>query len=159
MKRLTAELELEVSRVFAAPRALVFDAHVNPEVIRKWWGPRGSTLTTCDMDVRVGGWWRFVLLTADGRELGFRGEYLKIDPPAELVQSFEYDGVPGVVTVERVLFAEHDGATRVTAVTEFPTVADRDRIIRSGMEAGADEVYDRLHEVLLARLTAGLPPC
>lgn len=150
MKTLRSELELEVSRVFRAPRALVFDAHVNPEHVRQWWGPHGSVLITCEMDVRPGGTWRYVLRKRDGRELAFRGDYRQIVAPERLVQTFEFEGVPGAITVESLTFAEQNGATTVTAVTTFQTIADRDRIIQSGMEGGAAEVYDRLEELLLA---------
>lgn len=153
MKTLRSPLELEVSRIFKAPRHLVFDAHTKAEHVKRWWGPRESELTTCEMDVRPGGAWHYVLRTSQGRDYSFRGQYHEIVPPERLVQTFAFDGLPGAVTTETLTFIEDDDTTIVTAVTTFRSTEERDRIMRSGMEAGAAEVYDRL-EVLLTDLTA-----
>jgi uncharacterized protein YndB with AHSA1/START domain len=96
-----SDREAQLTRVFDAPRRLVFDAMSKPEHLRRWWGPRRSTMTSCEMvDFRPGGKWRFVLREADGTEYAFRGEYREIVPPERVVQTFEFEGMPGAVSVE-----------------------------------------------------------
>lgn len=136
------------TRVFDAPRRLVFEAHSSPEHLRHWWGWRGSTLPVCDMDFRPGGAWRFVQRTADGQEYGFRGVYREIVPPERIVQTFEFDGMPGHVSVETLTFEERDGKTTLTSTSVFQSMEDRDGMLQSGMEAGAAETLDRLAEYL-----------
>ena len=136
------------TRVFDAPRRLVFEAHSSPEHLRHWWGWRDSTLPVCDMDFRPGGAWRFVQRTADGQEYGFRGVYREIVPPERIVQTFEFDGMPGHISVETLTFEERDGQTTLTSTSVFQSMEDRDGMLQSGMEAGAAETLDRLAEYL-----------
>lgn len=143
---LRSDLEIELSRVFNAPRRLVFEAYSKPEHVRRWWGLRGATLTTCDMDFRPGGAWRFVIREKDGNEYAFRGEYREVVPPERLVQTFEFEGMPGAVSVETLTFSEQDGKTTIKAVSRFDSIEARDGMIQSGMEQGAAETWDRLDE-------------
>jgi uncharacterized protein YndB with AHSA1/START domain len=147
---LTSDLEIELTRVFNAPRRLVFEAHSRPEHVRRWWGPRGTTMISCNMEFRPGGTWRYVLRQANGKEYAFRGEYREIVPPERLVQTFEFEGTPGAISVETLTFTEHDGRTTLTATSRFNSLEARDDMYRSGMETGAAETYDRLEEHLRA---------
>lgn len=140
---LKSDLEIELTRVFDAPRRLVFEAHSKPEHLRRWWGRKDSTLTVCDMDFRPGGRWRYVMRKASGQEYAFRGEYLEIVPPERLVQTFEFEGSPDV-GVETLIFSEKDGKTILTTTSKFDSREQRDGVIESGMEVGAAELYDRL---------------
>lgn len=143
-----AQPTIVMTRVFDAPRRLVFEAYTKPEHLKRWWGPRGYTLPVCDMDFRPGGAWRFVQRGPDGAEYGFRGVYREIVPPERLVYTFEFDGMPGHVSLETLTFDEHDGRTTLTTTALFDSIEDRDGMLKSGMEAGAAESMDRLAELL-----------
>ena len=152
---LPSDREIVLTRRFAAPRALVFEAFTRPEHLTHWWGPRGTTLSTCEVDLRPGGTWRFVVRKPDGKDEPFRGEYREISPPERLVYTFMYDvdgfrDPPGLVTDE---FRDDGTATLVVETMLFPSVEARDGTLKSGMTKGAAETFDRLAE-LLARLTA-----
>jgi uncharacterized protein YndB with AHSA1/START domain len=141
---MSGERELVMSRVFDAPRKLVFEAHSSCEHVSKWWGGGSHIMASCEMDFRPGGKWRFVLRDADGHEFGFHGEFREIVAPARLVWTFEYEGMPGHVSVETLTLEEHDGKTTVTGRSVFDSTEDRDGMVASGMEAGARETWDSL---------------
>jgi uncharacterized protein YndB with AHSA1/START domain len=145
---LPSNREIVMTRVFDAPRRLVFKALTNCEHLKHWWGPRRYTVTSCQMDVRPGGAWRIVHRGADGAEYGFRGEYREITPPERIVQTFEFEGMPGHVSVETLTLVEQDGKTIYTSTSVFDSVDDRDGMLHSGMEEGASETMDRLAEYL-----------
>jgi uncharacterized protein YndB with AHSA1/START domain len=145
---LPSDREIVLTRTFDAPRALVFEAMSKPEHIRQWWGLRGHTMTTCELDFRPGGRWRFVQRGPDGAEYAFRGEIREIKPPERIVQTFEFEGMPGHVSVETMTLVEKDGKTTLTGRSVFDSVEDRDGMLNAGMEAGAAETYDRLAEYL-----------
>ena len=114
---------------------------------------RGTTIVD-RMEVRASGAWRFVHRDADGSETAFRGTYREVTPPERIVQTFEWEGMPGHVSVETVTFEDvEDGRTKVTTVSTFDTTEERDGMLASGMEGGLNETYERLDEVL-ARLAA-----
>jgi uncharacterized protein YndB with AHSA1/START domain len=137
-----------MTRVFAAPRALVFKAPTDRDLIPKWWGPRRHKTRVDVMDVRPGGSWRYVSRDAEGNEFAFHGVYREIVAPERLAYTFEFEGMPGYVSLETVTFEEHDGKTKLTNTTRFHTVEDRDGMLESGMESGATESMDRLAELL-----------
>jgi uncharacterized protein YndB with AHSA1/START domain len=143
--------EIHVERVFDAPREHVFAAFTDPELIPEWWGPRDTTTCVDQMDVRPGGSWRFVTRDADGREDGFRGTYREVTPPERIVQTFEWEGLPGHVSIETATFEDLGGRTKVTTTSLFHTPEERDGMLGSGMERGMNETYARLDE-LLARV-------
>lgn len=149
------EREIRVERVFDAPRDRVFAVYTDPELIPEWWGPRGTTTIVDRMEVRPGGGWRFVMRQTDGSETSFRGTYREITPPERIVQTFEWEGMPGHVSVETATFEELGARTRVTTTSLFHTPEERDGMLASGMEGGLNETYARLDE-LLARLGAGV---
>jgi uncharacterized protein YndB with AHSA1/START domain len=153
-----SDLEIVMTRVFDAPRDLVFEAHTSCEHMSKWWGPRKYEVTSCDIDFRPGGAWRIVHLGPDGvDEHGFRGEFREIVRPERIVWTFEYEGMPGHISVDTLTLEEHDGKTTLTATSVFDNVEDRDGMLQSGMESGAAETWDRLAEYLevLAGRSAG----
>ncbi len=144
-----AEREILSERVFDAPRERVFAAYTDPDLISRWWGPRGTTTTVDQMDVRPGGAWRFVVRNdSDGEETGFRGTYREVTPPERIVQTFEWEGMPGHVIVETATFEDLGERTRVTNTSLFHTPEERDGMLASGMEKGLTESHDRLTELL-----------
>ena len=145
--------EIHIVREFDAPRDLVFAVYTDPELIHEWWGPHGTTTTVDHMDPRTGGDWRFVIRNADGSETAFRGTYREVTPPERIVQTFEWDGMPGYVSVETAVFEDLGDRTRVVNTTLFHTTEERDGMLGSGMEVGMNETFDRL-DVVLARLAS-----
>jgi uncharacterized protein YndB with AHSA1/START domain len=141
------EKEIVLTRVFDAPWRMVFDAFTKPELLKRWFGPRGHDLVVCEVDLRVGGAWRFVIRGPDGKELGMRGVYREIAPPDRMVHTESYDDYPGESLVTTVL-VERDGRTTLTATVLYPSQEIRDAVISSGMEHGAAESYDKLAELL-----------
>jgi uncharacterized protein YndB with AHSA1/START domain len=137
-----------MTRVLNAPRALVFKAHTDPNLIPKWWGRRSYTTTVDQLDLRVGGRWRFVQCDPDGNEYAFNGVYREIVPPERLSYTFEFEGMPGHVLIETLTFEEQDGKTRLTVTGLYQSVEDRDGMLQSGMEEGANESYEQLAELL-----------
>jgi len=141
------EREIVLTRVFDAPRSLVFDAMTRPELLRRWFGPRGWSLVVCEVDLKVGGAWRFVLRGPDGTEMGMRGVYREIVPPERSVHTESFDDFPGESLVTTTL-VEQGGKTRLTGTVLYPSQEIRDMVIKSGMEHGAAETYDKLAEYL-----------
>jgi uncharacterized protein YndB with AHSA1/START domain len=139
--------EIVLTRVFDAPRELVFDAFSRPELLKRWFGPRGWSLVVCEVDFRVGGTFRFVLRGPDGKDMGMRGVYREIVRPERSVHMESFDDYPGESQVTTVL-VEQGGKTTFTATVLYPSQEVRDAVIRSGMEHGAAETYDRLAELL-----------
>jgi uncharacterized protein YndB with AHSA1/START domain len=141
--------EILIERVFDAPRDRVYAAFTDPELIPQWWGRREDTTTVDKMDVRNGGDWRFVTVSSeDGEEHAFRGTFREVAPPERIVWTFEWEGMPGYVSVETVTFEDLGEQTRVTSTSLFHTTEERDGMIESGMEKGLNESYARLDELL-----------
>jgi len=149
-----ADREIRIERVFDAPRDRVFAAFTDPDLIPAWWGPRDTTTVVDQMDVRAGGSWRFVVGNPDGSETGFRGTYREVTAPERIVQTFEWEGMPGHVSVETATFEDLGDRTRLVTTSIFHTTEERDGMLGSGMEHGLNETYARLDE-LLARLASG----
>jgi uncharacterized protein YndB with AHSA1/START domain len=143
--------EIHVERVFDAPRDRVYEAYTDPTLVPEWWGPRGTTTIVDRMDVRPGGGWRFVSRDGDGTETAFRGTYREVTPPERIVQTFEWEGLPGHVSVETAVFEDLGDRTRVTTTARFHTAEERDGMLGSGMEKGMNETYERLDELLARR--------
>jgi len=139
--------EIVLTRVFDAPRRLVFDAFSKPELLKRWFGPRGWSLIVCEVDFKVGGGFRFVLRGPDGKQMGVRGVYREIMPPDRSVHTESFDDYPGESQVTAV-FVEQGGKTTLTATVLYASQEVRDAVIKSGMEHGAAETYDRLAELL-----------
>jgi uncharacterized protein YndB with AHSA1/START domain len=146
--------QILITREFDAPRELVFRAHVDPELLAQWLGPRRLTMIVDRYDVRDGGAWRYINRDDDGNEFAFHGVFHGT-PSADggIVQTFEYEGAPGHVSLQTLTFDERDGRTLLRTNVVFQSVADRDAMIESGMEEGVNDSMDRLDE-LLARPTS-----
>jgi uncharacterized protein YndB with AHSA1/START domain len=143
-----SDREIVMTRVFDAPRDLVFEALSSCKHMSQWWGPRKYEVTSCEMDFRPGGAWRIVHRGLDGEIPGFRGEFREIVRPERIVWTFEWEGMPGHVSVDTLTLEEQDGKTALTSTSVFDSVQDRDGMLQSGMEEGAAETYDRLDEYL-----------
>src|ERR1700675_2589990 len=150
-----ADREIVMTRVFDAPRRLVFEAFSKPELLKRWFGPRGWSLVVCEVDLKVGGGFRFVMRGPDGREMGMRGVYREIVPPERSVHMESFDDFPGESQVTAV-FVEQGGKTTLTATVLYPSKEVRDAVVKSGMEHGAAESYDRLAELLPSLQAQGM---
>ena len=142
-----SDREIALTRVFDAPRQMVFDAFSKPELLKRWFGPRGWSLVVCEVDFRVGGGFRFVMRGPDGKDMGMRGVYREIAAPERSVHMESFDDYPGESQVTAV-FVERNGKTTMTATVLYPSQEIRDIVIQTGMEHGAAESYDKLAELL-----------
>lgn len=146
---LPTDCEIRVTRTFAAPARLVFEAMSRPELVRRWWAPRTrGEMTVCEIDFRVGGAWRSVMKTNHGMEVGFSGKYLEIDAPHRIVHTEIFDPFPDVVSIITTTLEEHQDTTRFTSVIRYPSKEIRDQVIATGMEDGMREAYRQLDEVV-----------
>jgi len=143
--------EIHIERIFDAPRDKVFAAMTDPELIPEWWGPHGTSTVVDKMDARSGGDWRYVIKNSDGSETGFRGTYREVSAPERIVQTFEWEGMPGYVSVETATFEDLGDQTKMTSISLFHTTEERDGMIESGMEGGMNETLERF-DAVLARL-------
>jgi uncharacterized protein YndB with AHSA1/START domain len=145
--------QILVTREFDAPRHLVFRAWTTPELVRRWWHANRGTMTTCEIDLRVGGKWRYAMVTEDGQEVGFHGEYREVVPNERLVSTEIYEGIPDGeehATVNTLTLAEADGRTTATILIQAPNKATRDAIIESGMEDGLQDALALAEEVAVS---------
>lgn len=146
---LPSDTEIEIQRAFAAPRTLVFEVHTRCEHLAHWLGPRQLTMASCEIDFRPGGHYRYVQRGADGAEYAFRGEFREIVPPERIVQTFEYEAMPGVVSIETMTLEERNGLTYLTARSVYPSREARDALLANGgMEHGIRDSYERLDALL-----------
>jgi uncharacterized protein YndB with AHSA1/START domain len=145
--------QILITREFDAPRHLVFKAVTTPELVKRWWHANRGEVTLAEIDVRVGGTWRYVSVTDDGTEVGFHGEYLEIVPNERIVSTEVFEGAPGGDengTVNTMTLVENEGRTTLTTLVEAPNKEIRDAIIESGMEAGMQDAMDLLEEVAVS---------
>jgi uncharacterized protein YndB with AHSA1/START domain len=142
------DLEIVLTREFDAPIQLVFDVLTKPEHVRKTIAPYGEEVKVCSIDLRVGGNYHFVFVTDDGRECSFRGTFLEVEPPTRTVETWLFDGWPGVEAVETVELREADGVTKLTHRLAFRDQAGRDHMTKyDGLEANYDNVEDLLRSL------------
>ena len=141
-----------MTREFNAPPALVFKAFTDPALIPQWWGPAMFTTVVDKLDAEKGGQWRFIQQDDDGNEWAFNGVFHTINAEEGIVQTFEFEGMPGHVILEAITFEEKDGKTLMTDTSTFQTIEDRDGMLESGMEEGSNDSWRRLEE-LLATMT------
>jgi uncharacterized protein YndB with AHSA1/START domain len=147
---LPSEREVVGTRVFEAPRRLVFEAWSRPEHLRRWIGPRTLTVTECELDLRPGGIWRTVLRGPDGREYAFSGVYREVVPPERLVYTWRFETRPRREALETLTFDEHEGRTTLTTRTRFQSAAELDGWAQSGGRESLLETLQRLAEHLEA---------
>jgi uncharacterized protein YndB with AHSA1/START domain len=146
-----SDLEIVMTRYFDAPRRLVWEASTKPEHLRHWWGPFGYQMTVCEVDLRVGGSWRFVLDKPGGEPVGFRGVYREVSAPERMVFTFVYEPFPQHEAVVTLVFTEENGRTFMHETMLHSSREARDGHLMSGMEKGAASALDQL-EALLARI-------
>ncbi len=153
--RTPTDTEITMTRLFDAPRHLVFEAMTKPEHVRRWWGilDDGYSVPVCEIDLRPGGKWRFVGKGPKGQAPDFYGEYREIAPPERLVYTEIFAPFPDVVSVVTSVLTEEQGKTRLTVSCTYPSKEVRDMVVNTGMERGAAISYDRLEDV--ARELAG----
>jgi uncharacterized protein YndB with AHSA1/START domain len=144
-----SDREVMLKRIFDAPRRMVFEAMTKPELLKRWMGPRGWELVVSEIELRVGGKWRSVLRSPEGKEMGMSGVYREIEAPERIVSTEAYDDYPGTETVNTILLDEVNGKTTFTCTILYPSKEVRDLVVGSGMEHGAAECYDRLAKFLL----------
>jgi uncharacterized protein YndB with AHSA1/START domain len=146
-----SEQEIRMTRLFDAPRQLVFEAMTKPEHIKQWWGRLGEgySVSVCEVDLRVGGAWRFVNRHPHG-EAAFYGEYKEITPPSRVVFTEIFEQFPDAVSVVTSVLTEEAGKTRLTATVRYPSLEVRDMVIASGMSRGAGISYDRLEDLVVS---------
>ncbi len=147
---LPTDEEILITREFDAPRHLVYKAWTTPELVMRWWSGQRGQMKVADIDLRVGGTWRYVMETTDGQEVGFHGEYREIVPNERIVNTEVYEGVPGGdddPALNLVTFTEVDGRTTLDLLTRVSSKEIRDMIIDSGMEGGMQEQMDALEDL------------
>lgn len=149
---LPTDEQILVEREFNAPRHLVYRALTEPELVRRWWHAKRGEVTVCEIDLRVGGKWRYAMVTPDGFEVAFHGDYVEIVPDERIVTRDTYEGVPAGVseedatTVNTATLTDMGGGTRLTILIQAANRTSRDAIIASGMELGLQDALDLLEE-------------
>ncbi|MGZ6679602.1 MAG: SRPBCC family protein [Solirubrobacteraceae bacterium] len=138
-----------ITREFDAPRHLVWRAWTEPELVKRWWHAKRGEATVAEMDLRVGGRWRWAMVTHDGMEVAFHGEYREIVPDQRIVYTEIYEGAPDGEALTTLTLTEHDGRTTATIEVEHATRAHRDMHIESGMEDGLQDALDLLEQLAL----------
>jgi uncharacterized protein YndB with AHSA1/START domain len=153
---LPTDEQILITRAFDAPKHLVYKAFTTPELVKRWWNAKRGEVTLAEIDLRVGGKWRYVMVTEDGVEVGFHGEYREIVPNERIVSTEVYEGLPEGVseedgaTVNTATFTDADGRTTLTILVQASSKVSRDAIIDSGMEAGLQDALDLLEQVAVS---------
>jgi uncharacterized protein YndB with AHSA1/START domain len=158
---LPSDTQIKIVREFNAPRHLVYRAYTEPELIKRWWGAKRGVVKIAEVDLRVGGAWRYVSVTPDGIDVGFHGTFREIVTNERLVSTEIFEGMPGMempadqsedeaASVNTATFTEKAGRTTLTVRSEYPSREVRDLVIQSGMEAGMQDAFDLLEEVAVS---------
>lgn len=151
---LPSETSLKIERVFDAPAHLVWQAWTTPELVKRWWSGRRGVTTIAEIDLRVGGTWRYVMTTNDGMEVAFHGEYREVVPHERLVCTEVFELVPDDYAVTTLTLTETGGRTLMEILVEHTSTAARDGHLNSGMETGMNEAMDALEVVAIELGTA-----
>jgi len=150
---LPTDEQILITRDFDAPKHLVFKAWTTPELVKRWWHANRGEMTVCEIDLRVGGTWRYVMVADGFGEVAFHGEYREIVPNERLVSTEVYEGIPDAdarAALDTLTLTEVDGRTTLTILVEHTTKEGRDAHIESGMEAGMQDAMDLLEEVAVS---------
>jgi uncharacterized protein YndB with AHSA1/START domain len=139
--------QILITREFDAPRHLVYRAWTTPDLVKRWWSGHRGEVTLVEIDLRVGGAWRYVMVATGGFEVGFHGEYREIVPNERIVSTEIYEGMPNAEALNTLTLTEAEGRTTLTILVQHATRDDRDAHINSGMEGGMQEAMDRLEQV------------
>ena len=148
---LPTDEQILITREFDAPKHLVYEAFTTPELVSRWWTAKRGEMTTCEIDLQVGGAWRYVMKLPDGMEVGFHGEYREIVPNERIVSTEIFEGMPEgapeEVSVNTATFTEEDSRTTLTILVEHSSKEFRDMHVESGMEDGLQDALQLLDEV------------
>jgi uncharacterized protein YndB with AHSA1/START domain len=147
---LPSDTQILITRDFNAPRHLVFRAWTTPDLIRRWWSGDRGEVTSVEVDLRVGGTWRYVMTANSGFEVAFHGEYREVVPDERIVSTEVFEGYPDAEAVSTTTFTEHDGRTTLALLVDHPSKETRDAHINSGMEQGMQESMDHLEQVAVS---------
>ena len=150
---LPTDTQILITREFDAPKDMVYKAWTTPELIKLWWSGDRGTVTSADVDLRVGGRWRYVMTASNGFEVAFHGEYREIVPNERIVATEVFEGMPNAeeaAVVTTNTFTEKNGRTTLTILAQHPSREIRDMVINSGMETGMQEQMDRLEQVAVS---------
>ena len=150
---LPTDTEILITREFNAPRHLVYEAWTKPELVKRWWSGKRGAMILAEIDLRVGGRWRYVMVADGGAEVAFNGEYREIVPNERIVHTEVYEAMPEESVLNIVTFTEADGRTTLSLLTQCPSKEIRDGIIDSGMEGGMQEQMDLLEELAASLAT------
>ncbi len=147
---LPTDEQILITREFDAPKHLVYKAWTTPELVRQWWSGERGAVTLCEIDLRVGGTWRYVMMVHGEFEVGFHGEYRELVPNERIVSTEVYEGMPDGEALNTLTLTEVDGRTTLEVLVEHSCQEHRDAHINSGMEGGMQEAMDRLERVAIS---------
>ena len=150
MVTLPEDEQILITREFDAPRHLVYRAWTTPGLVRRWWGGNRGEMTVAEIDLRVGGAWRYVMVTDDGLEVAFHGEYREIIPNERIVSTEVYEGMPEAEALNTLTLNEADGRTTLKLLVQHASKEARDAHINSGMETGMQEGMDLLEQLVVS---------
>ncbi len=149
---LPSDTQILITREFAAPSRLVYKAWTTPELVKRWWSARRGQVTVAEVDLRVGGTWRWVMVIENGFEVAFHGEYRELVADKRIVCTEVYEGMADAEALNTMTFTEVDGRTTLTVLVDHKSKEHRDGHINSGMEAGMQDAFDLLEEVAVSLL-------
>jgi uncharacterized protein YndB with AHSA1/START domain len=147
---LPTDEQILITREFDAPKHLVYKAWTTPELVKRWWSGERGEVTIAEIDLRVGGMWRYVMVADGGFEVAFHGEYREIVPNERIVSTEVYEGMPDAEALDTLTLTETDGRTTLSILVEHKNKEGRDAHINSGMESGMQEAMDRLEQVAVS---------
>lgn len=147
---LPSPTEILITREFNAPARLVYRAWTEPELVKRWWSTQRGAVTVADIDLRVGGMWRWVMVADGDFEVAFHGEYRELVPDQRIVCTEVYEGMPEGESLNTMTLAEHNGRTTLTVLVQHQNPEHRDAHINSGMEAGMQDAFDLLEDVAIS---------
>jgi uncharacterized protein YndB with AHSA1/START domain len=153
---LPTDTEILITREFEAPRHLVYKAWTTPELIKRWWSGDRGQVTIAEVDLRVGGSWRYVMTAHGGFEVAFHGEYREIVPNQRIVATEVYEAMPDGEALTTTTFGDANGRTLLALLMRLGTQEERDMVIKSGMEAGVQEQMNHLEEIAISLREAGM---
>jgi uncharacterized protein YndB with AHSA1/START domain len=147
---LPSDEEVLITRVFNAPKELVYKAWTTPELVNRWWNAKRGKVTIAEIDLRVGGRWRYVMVATAGFEVAFHGEFQQLIPAELIVTTEVFEGMPDAPALNTITFSETDGQTTLTLLVRHEKKEHRDAHIASGMEAGMQDAFDLLEQVAMS---------
>ena len=147
---LPTDEQILITREFDAPRHLVYKAYTTPELVKRWWSGQRGEVTSVEIDLRVGGTWRYVMMANEGFEVAFHGEYREIVPDERIVSTEVFEGMPGAEALDTLTLTEADGRTTMEILVQHATKEARDAHIDSGMELGLQEAMDLMEQVAVS---------